>query len=270
MTAAFLADPPCKGSNGFCSPSTDSFIFKPFVKWEWFGVHFEINKLTILIWIGIAAIAAFFLYATRRVTLVPSKAQWMAEETYGFVRNGIGEEVIGHDGVRFAPYLATLFVFVLVTNLFGIIPFAQISPNSHIAYPAFLAIISWIIYNWLGIRKHGFIGYFKDIMFPPGIPWPIYIILAPIEFISTVLVRPVTLAVRLFANMFAGHLILLVFTLGGIYLLSVHNFSKIFSIPAFIMAIALTFLEVIVQVLQAYVFTVLTASYIQGALAEEH
>ena len=270
MIAGVLADAPCRGNNGFCAPGTDSFVFKDFASWTWFGVHFEINKLTILVWIAVVVIAAFFLAATRRPQLVPGRAQWMAEETYGFIRKGVGEEVIGADGIRFAPYLATLFLFILITNLFGIIPVAQISPNSHIAYPAFLAGITWILYNYIGIRKQGFFAYFRGIMFPPGIPWPIYIILAPIEFVSTILVRPVTLAVRLFANMFAGHLILLVFTLGGVYLLSVHNFSRIFSAPAFLMAIVLTFLELIVQVLQAYVFVVLTASYVQGSLAEEH
>lgn len=265
-----LADPPCKGDNPFCAPSTESFIYKPFVKWEWFGVHFQITKVTILVWIAVVLLIVLFLAAVRKPKIVPGRGQWMAESIYGLVRNNIAEDMIGPEGVKFAPYLATLFMFIVVTNVFGIIPIAQISPNAHIAYPAFLAVISWLLFIIAGVRKHGAKKYFGDILFMPGVPKAMYILLTPIEIISTLIVRPITLAVRLFANMFAGHLLLLVFTLGTTYLLSVHNFSKIFSIPSFILALALTFFELFVEVLQAYVFVVLTASYLQGALAEEH
>jgi len=134
-----------------------------------------------------------------------------------------------------------------------------------------LALFSWIIFNYVGIKKHGVYQYFKQMMFPPGVPKPVYILLAPIEFISTVIVRPVTLALRLFANMFAGHLLLLVFILGGEYML--HNevlFLNLMAPLAFGMGIVLTFFEALVQVLQAYIFTLLTALYIAGALADEH
>ena len=108
-------------------------------------------------------------------------------------------------------------------------------------------------------------------MFPPGVPKPVYVLLAPIEFVSTVIVRPVTLALRLFANMFAGHLLLLVFILGGEYmLLNENTFLNLMSPFAFGMGIVLTFFEALVQVLQAYIFTLLTALYIAGALADEH
>lgn len=269
MSAAVLADPPCKGNSGFCAPSTDSFVYKPFVQWKWLGVHFEITKITVLVWIAVVLIAVLFLAATRKSTIVPGRGQWMAESIYSLVRDNIARDMIGPEGIRFAPYLATLFTFILVTNVFGIIPVAQISPNAHIAYPAFLAIISWLLFISVGVRKHG-IRYFKDAVVLPGVPFAMHFLLVPIEIISTFVVRPVTLAVRLFANMFAGHLLLLVFTLATTYLLSVHNFSKVFSIPSFVLAIVLTFFELFVEVLQAYVFTVLTASYIQGALAEEH
>ncbi|HEX4721904.1 MAG TPA: F0F1 ATP synthase subunit A, partial [Pseudonocardiaceae bacterium] len=199
-----MADPPCKGDNGFCAPGTESFLYKPFVKWEWFNVHFQITKITILVWIAVALLIVLFLAAVRKPKIVPGRGQWMAESLYGLVRNNIAEDMIGHEGVRYAPYLATLFMFILVTNVFGIIPVAQISPNAHIAYPAFLAIISWLLFNWVGVKKHGAKKYFGDILFMPGVPKPMYILLTPIEFISTLIVRPVTLAVRLFANMFAG------------------------------------------------------------------
>jgi F-type H+-transporting ATPase subunit a len=265
-----LADPPCKGDSGFCAPGTDSFLFKPLVEWEWLNIHFQITKITILVWISVVLLIALLLAAVRNPKIVPERGQWMAESVYGLVRNNIAEDMIGHEGLRFAPYLSTLFCFILVTNVWGIIPVAQISPNAHIAYPAMLAIISWLMFNIVGIRKHGAKKYFGDILFMPGVPKVMYVLLTPIEFISTLIVRPITLAVRLFANMFAGHLLLLVFTLGTTYLLSVHNISKIFALPSFLMTILLTFFELFIEILQAYVFVVLTASYIQGALAEEH
>jgi F-type H+-transporting ATPase subunit a len=142
---------------------------------------------------------------------------------------------------------------------------------SRIGFPIVLALMVWVVYNYVGIRKHGVYGYFKDMMFPPGVPKPVYVLLAPIEFVSTFLVRPVTLALRLFANMFAGHLLLLVFILGGAYMLQNESLLlNIFAIPSFIVGIALTFFEALIQLLQAYIFTLLTALYIAGALAEEH
>jgi F-type H+-transporting ATPase subunit a len=196
--------------------------------------------------------------------------QWMAESIYGFARNSVAKEMIGAEGIRFAPYLATLFSFIVLTNIFGIIPGIQLSPNSHIAFPATLAVISYVLFNYIGIRRYGFGTYMKRSLIPPA-PWFVLPLLIPIEFISTFLVRPFTLAVRLFANMFAGHVILLVFTLGGFVLLNAESlFIKPVSLVSWALAVALTFLEALVALLQAYIFVVLTASYVQGALAEEH
>jgi F-type H+-transporting ATPase subunit a len=126
------------------------------------------------------------------------------------------------------------------------------------------------MFNYLGIRRHGFIKYMKNSLIPPA-PWFILPLLIPIEFFSTFIVRPVTLSLRLFANMFAGHMILLVFTLGGFALLGANSvFIKPVSLLSWALALALTFLEALVIVLQAYVFVVLTSSYISGALADEH
>src|SRR6185312_11690674 len=201
--------------------------------------------------------------------LVPTKKQWFAESIYGFVRNNISVDMIGHQGVRFAPYFTTLFCFVLLTNAFAIIPFFQISPNSHIAFPAILAVISYVLFNYIGIRHHGFGKYFKHALIPPA-PWYILPLLIPIEAFSTFIIRPFSLAVRPFANMFAGHMLLLVFTLGGFAMLNANAWLAPVSVVSWVMTVALTLLEALVIVLQAYVFTVLSASYIQGALAEEH
>jgi F-type H+-transporting ATPase subunit a len=142
--------------------------------------------------------------------------------------------------------------------------------SSHIAFPLVLALISWAIFNYVGIRKQGFVGYLKNMMFPPGIPWPVYILLAPIEFLSTVIIRPITLTLRLTLNMFAGHLVLMLCMLGGAFLLSQGGVLAALSLIPFLFAIVLTFFEGFVQLLQAYVFTLLSALYVAGAESEEH
>lgn len=230
------------------------------------------TKVTVLVWLAVAVIIVFFLFTYRRPALVPSKGQWFAELIYGFVRDNIAKDGIGgRDGPRFAPYLTVLFCFILLTNMFSIVPLVQISPNSHIAFPIVLAVLSWLIYNYVGVRKHGFLGYLKATTIPSGVPWLILPILVPIEFFSNLILRPITLAVRLFASMFAGHLILLVFAMGGAVLLASENFFlKVAAFGSFAMGIAMTFFELLIIVLQAYIFTLLTSLYIGGALAEEH
>ena len=248
-------------------PSVEDFYLPSILPW---GSHdsYWFTKVTALLWISVAILIIFFLVSNRKPKLVPTKKQWIAESLYGFVRNNIAVDMIGKEGVRFAPYLATLFSFIFIMNLWAIVPGAQISPNSHIAFPIILAVISWVMFIYIGIQKHG-IGYFKHALVPPA-PWFILPILVPIEFFSNFIVRPFSLAVRLFANMFAGHMLLLVFTLGGFAMINANLWLAPVSVLSWAMTIALTFLDFAVIVLQAYVFTVLTASYIQGSLAEEH
>jgi F-type H+-transporting ATPase subunit a len=246
-------------------PSVEEFFLPGLGGQPW------VSKITVLLWAGVALVILFFLIAYRSPKLVPTKSQWLAESMYGFVRDGVARDVIGREGLRFAPYLTSLFLFILVSNLWGIVPLAQISPMSHIAFPAFLGFLSWVIYNYVGIRKHGFGKYIKLNTFPPGTPLWVAPILVPIEFFSNLILRPITLAIRLFANMFAGHLILGVFTLGGFALLGANAvLLKPVSLVSWILAIVLTLFEAVIAVLQAYVFVLLTAAYLQGSLAEEH
>jgi F-type H+-transporting ATPase subunit a len=249
-------------------PSVEDFYLPSILPWNEHN-NYWVTKITLLMWLTVALIIIFFLVTYRKPQLVPTKKQWIAESVYGFVRNNIAVEMIGSRGIAFAPYLTTLFMFIFLMNLWGIVPLAQISPNSHIAFPAFLAIISYVMFIFVGIRKHGVVTYFKHALIPPA-PWFILPLLIPIEFFSNFLVRPFSLAVRLFANMFAGHMLLLVFTLGGFAMINANVFFAPFSIVSWVMTIALTFLEFLVVALQAYVFTVLTASYVQGALADGH
>lgn len=247
-------------------PSVNDFYLPSIAPWGETSVWF--TKVTLLLWLGVAAVILFFLIANRNPKLVPTKRQWLAESIYGFVRNNVAVEMIGKEGVRFAPYLATIFCFIFVTNLWGIIPIAQISPNSHIAFPAVLAVCSYVLFIYLGIKKHGFGGFFKHSLILPA-PWFIQPILIPIEFFSTFIVRPFSLAVRLFANMFAGHMLLLVFTLGGFAMINANLWLAPVSALSWVMTILLTFLDFAVIALQAYVFTVLSASYIQGSISAE-
>jgi F-type H+-transporting ATPase subunit a len=248
-------------------PTVEDFYLPSIVPW---GGHesYWFTKITLLLWVTVAILIVFFLVANRNPQLVPTKKQWFAESIYGFVRNNIAIDMIGKEGVRFAPYLTTLFSFIFLMNLWGIIPGAQISPNSHIAFPIILALISYVLFIYLGFKKHG-IGYIKHALVPPA-PWFILPILVPIEFFSNFIVRPFSLAIRLFANMFAGHMLLLVFTLGGFAMINANLWLAPISLLSWVMTIALTFLDFAVIALQAYVFTVLTASYIQGSLAEGH
>jgi F-type H+-transporting ATPase subunit a len=254
-------------------PGTDSFNFR-----DWFtglsdtALANVFTTITFAVWLTAAILIVFFLWAYRKPQIVPTKRQWLAESAYGFVRDTVSVEVLGKkEGVRFAPYLTCLFLFVVLMNFWAIVPFVQISPNSHIAFPATLAILSWLVYNFVGIRKHGFVAYLKQQCVPPGAPVFIYPLLIPIEFLQNLILRPVTLALRLFANMFAGHLILLVFILGGFTLLQSDNFFiQGISVVSWAFGIAMTLFELIVILLQAYVFTLLTTLYIQGSLADEH
>lgn len=248
-------------------PKVDDFFLPDFFGNEdtyWF------TKITALVVLAAVGISLYFLLSYRKPKLVPTKNQWVAESVYGFIRNNVTVGMLGEkDGVRFAPYMASLFSFILVMNLFGIIPGIQMSPSSHIAFPAVLAIISYVLFNYVGIRKFGFLKYMKNTMVPSA---PIFVLplLIPIEFFSNLIIRPVTLALRLFANLFAGHIILLVFTLGGFMMINANGLLFPVSIVSWLMTVALTFLEAFIGILQAYMFVVLSTSYIQGALAEEH
>ena len=248
-------------------PSVEEF-FPPSLA-PWGGDSPWFTRITLMVWIATAAIIIFFLVAYRNPKMVPGRLQWIAESIYGFGRNGIAREMIGPEGLRFASYLTTLFVFILVMNFFAILPFFQISPNSHFAFPATLAVLTYVLFNYVGIRKHGVVGYFKGALVPPA-PWYILWLLIPIEFISTFLIRPVSLSVRLFANMFAGHMLLVVFSLGAVYLLTAGGIMPLFGAASFLMALVMTFFELLVIVLQAYVFVVLTATYLNGAVEPAH
>ncbi|HYF74241.1 MAG TPA: F0F1 ATP synthase subunit A [Nocardioides sp.] len=278
MTIATSVVRTAEGEGGFTPPGPHDFdlpaIGGGHETFEMFGQSFVLGVTKPMLQIVLAGILVFvfFYAAARKQSMVPGRLQFVGEEAYGFVRNSLGRDIIGsHDFARYVPYLFTLFFFILLNNLFATIPFIQFPTFSRSGMVYGLALMSWIIYNVAGMRRHGVGGYFKLQCVPAGIKGPMLLLLIPLEFMSNILVRPVTLALRLFANMFAGHLLLILFALGGEYIITemAIQYAPV-GVLAWVLFIAVAFLEILIQFLQAYVFVLLNAMYISGALADEH
>lgn len=221
--------------------------------------------------IAVALIILLFWLATRRMTVIPGRGQSVMELALGFVRKNIVEGSLGvRDGERFLPLLTSMFFLIIAMNTFSIIPFFNIAGTSVLGLPLVLAVVAYIAFIYAGIKKHPG-SFFKNALFPPGVFWPLYIIVTPIEIISTFVLRPVTLALRLLMNMVAGHMLLvLCFSATQFFLFSAGGFYSFFSIGTLAFGFIFTLFELLVAALQAYVFTFLTAVYIQLALADEH
>jgi F-type H+-transporting ATPase subunit a len=265
------------GAEGFTPPGPGDFNLPPLgpdSTFEFMGETMYLGVTKPIIQLVLSAVVLYMLFRamSAKRAMVPGRLQFAGESMYGFVRNSMGRDIIGsHDFMRFVPYLFTLFFFILLNNFFASIPFIQFPTFSRAGMVYGLAALSWIIYNTVGIKKHGFVGYMKLQTVPAGIKGPMLLLLVPLEFMSNIVVRPVTLALRLFANMMAGHLLLILFALGGEYLLlDAAGLVKPVGILAWLLFIAISFLELLVQFLQAYVFVLLNAMYISGALADEH
>jgi F-type H+-transporting ATPase subunit a len=262
-------------NEGFHAPGPVDFFLPDFTGNSWNEGSYQVllTKASVLLLLGAVVAYLFLAMTARRGEVVPGKVQFFGEQAYNFVRNGIAQDNIGPKFARYVPLLLSLFFFVLINNLFGIIPVLSFAPFSRFSFALGLALMVWVIYNGVGIADKGFLGYLKHATVPQGVPWIMLILLIPLEFLSNILVRPVTLSLRLFANMFAGHLLLILFSTGGAYLLIHAQGSPVLKpagVLAFALGIGVGFLEVVVAVLQAYVFTLLTAQYISGALASDH
>ena len=186
------------------------FIWEP-IAFE--HTPFAFNRVALLTVFASLVCMAFFALATRKKALVPKKLQSIAESGYLFIRNGVAIDTIGPEGAKYANYLASVFFFIFFLNILEIIPGINFPVPSRMAIPAVLALLTYLIFNVVGIIKQGPSGYFKDTSGSPRLPCPIRILLAPIEIISIFIVRPMTLAIRLLANMMAGHVLLTIFFL---------------------------------------------------------
>jgi F-type H+-transporting ATPase subunit a len=241
-----------------------SFVFTPFFRIG--GFYF--TKPMLLALVSALVVVAFFWAAFAKPRLVPKTAQNLGEMGIAFVRDQILRPMMGKRGDSFLPFLVSLFFFIWIMNIMEIIPIAQFPAMSFFAFPFVLMLMVYGTYTYLGIKNQGLGGYFSN-MIPRGVPVGILAILAPVEILQYIIVRPFTLAVRLFANMFAGHILLLVFTLATWYMLSL-SLGLLFSATSFALTIALTAFEMLIQALQAYIFTILTAQYIGGSLEAGH
>jgi F-type H+-transporting ATPase subunit a len=250
---------------GFPAPGLNSFLFQPI-----FTVGgYEFNKVMLLAVVTTLIVVGFFWAAFGKAKVIPGKLQMVGEAGYDFVRRGIVYETLGKkEGEKYVPLMVSLFFFIWIMNIWSVIPLAQFPVSSIIAFPMVLALIVYVVWVSLTFKRHGFIGFFKNVTGYDKSLGPVLPLVMVIEFFSNLLVRPFTHAVRLFANMFAGHLMLVMFTVASWYLLNG------VMIPAagvsFVMTIIMILFELFVQAVQAYVFVLLACSYIQGALAEHH
>lgn len=245
----------------------DAFLFD--------GTAFALNRVGLLYLLS-AVIIGLLLYGTlSNAKVVPTRMQTVMESIILFVRNNIAIDVIGPKGARYAPLLVAMFLFIFVNNLYGITPLVNLPTSARMALPAMLAIFSWTIFIVAGVAQHG-PRYFLDALMPSGVPKALYVIIIPIEFVSTFIVRPLTLAVRLFANTMAGHIILaIIFVAANQFMFDFVNMEVASGVGGFVLggflALAagpvMILFELVVATIQAYIFTILTAVYINSSLS---
>ncbi len=249
-------------------PSAESFNSRalfPGVLPDWVNNHLAQAVIAAVLVIG------FWLWMAHGQKVVPGKKQFLGEQLYNLLRNSIARDILGHEYRKYLPYLIALFTFILVNNLFGQFFLFMFPTFSKIGFPYGLALMTFVMYNVAGISKYGLFNYLKRMTLPEGVPWPLWPLIIPLEFISNFIARPITLALRLFANLFAGHLVIMVFVVGGGLLLeSGIAFYAVAGGVSLIFSFAIFALELLVGALQAYIFTVLSAQYISSAIAEEH
>ncbi|MFZ4432972.1 MAG: F0F1 ATP synthase subunit A [Microthrixaceae bacterium] len=241
------------------------------VKWPaWFleGTLLEFNKISFINFVAFIVPVVLFFIVSRKPKAVPKGLQNLMESSLDFIEKQVILPAIGPDGMRYLPMLVAMFFYIWIGNLFEIVPTAHMPANARIANPLILALVALVMFVGVGVKHHK-LGYFKEALFPPGVPKALYIIVTPIEILSTFLIRPFSLAVRLFANMLAGHILLVTFsvlciTLWGFQVLNLVN------IVAFPMLVAFTGFEFMVAFLQAFIFCLLTAVYIGGSLHPAH
>jgi F-type H+-transporting ATPase subunit a len=240
------------------------------LEWKSFGPG-GFNKIALVNVLAVLFTFLIFFLASSKKGMVPKGIQNVAESGLDFVEKGIAEDAMGHDAKPYVPLLTALFFFIFFNNIFGVIPVFQMPATARMAVPAVLSLIVWLTFIIAGIKSQGFGHYFKGALFPPGVPKALYLLVTPIEFISTFLVRPFSLAVRLFANVLAGHILLATFGILAHTMLTAKTVAlKPIAILPFAMLVIMTLFEVGVAFLQAYVFTLLTAVFIGGAIHPEH
>ncbi len=275
-----LAAASCPEANPGCFPENlplrDLFEFRPFLFED--SALFAFNRVGMLYLLAALITVGLMMAAFGNARIVPNKFQAAMEGLLDIVRTNIIPQAIGPGGAKFAPLLTSLFLFIFVNNFFEIMPFVNFPSTGRMALPALLAVMVLIMFVAVGLKAQG-PKYFINAVMPPGLPKGVYVLVVPIEIVSTFVVRPLTLAVRLFANMMAGHILLsVVFLASNAFLTDFHDLASpalnIRGIPIGVIAlagaVALVAFELLVSFLQAYIFTILTAVYIGGAMHPDH
>jgi F-type H+-transporting ATPase subunit a len=235
-------------------------------EWPSWGAGFNKTAL-VMVLAGLCVFALFGMAASKKA-LVPTGVQNFAEAGIELVEKNIAEEVMGHEGHKWVPYLTSLFFFIFFCNVFEILPLFQFPPTSRFALTLFLALITWGCFIFMGIKRQG-LKYFGEMIWPPGVPVAIRWLVGIIEVISKIVVRPFSLAVRLMANLMAGHVLLSVAAIMCAALWTTD--LKAVALPGpILLGIAMTGFELLVAVLQAYIFTILTAVYLNDSIHPEH
>ena len=252
----------------FTPPDLEDF-FPPVIWFE--GTAFEINRLTLVRIVAALALMLVMVCAAKKAKVVPGRFQGAIEWVLNFVRNSIVDDILGKEkGRQYFPLIATIFLTVLAFNITGIVPFLDLPGTSTMGMPLVLALWAYVSYLWAGLREKGVKGFLKDSMFPPGVPKALYILLAPLEGLQVFVIRPATLAIRLLANMIAGHLLIaLCFVATSYFLFDSSGPMQVLGAGTFVASAAFFVFEAFVAVLQAYVFAILTASYISLAVEKE-
>jgi F-type H+-transporting ATPase subunit a len=237
----------------------EQFQIKRIIPLDLFGVDVSFTNASLFMVIAVVLISAFLILAMSRRSLVPGRIQSIAELSYEYIANMVREN-LGEEGMKFFPWVFTIFMFILTLNLLGMIPHSY-TVTSHIIVTFALAGMVWLVVTIIGFARHG-IGFLK-LFVPSGVPWWLLPIIVPIELISY-FIRPISHSVRLFANMMAGHTMLKVFAGFVVGLGLVGGWAPLVFLVGF------TGLELVVAFLQALIFTVLTCIYLNDALHMHH
>lgn len=238
------------------------------------GTPFELNRILLIRILAVVVLLLILWIGTRSLKLVPTRAQVLLEVVVEFVRKGIVIDTLGEkDGKRFMPILMTIFFLTLAMNLTGTIPGLQIASTGLIGQAIILAVVSYVTFIYAGINRHG-VRFFKNALVLPGVPIFIAPVIVLLEFLSTFIIRPITLTLRLTMNMVAGHMLLALCFLATNFfffgVLAQGNPMGLLGLGTFAFGVVFVALEIFIGALQAFVFTILTAIYIQMALADEH
>jgi F-type H+-transporting ATPase subunit a len=249
---------------GFPAPGLQNFDFKPL-----FSVgSFHFTKPMLVAVLCVLAVIVFFWLAFRKPKLVPRGMQNLGELGILAVRDQILRPALGRRGDSYLPFLVSLFFYIFLMNIMELIPVFQFPAMSRIAFVVPLAAFVYVLYLYLGFRNQGGWGYVHN-MWPHDVPWMILPLLIPVELLRFFIIQPFTLGIRLFANMFAGHLLLAIFMVATWYLAS-FTIGLLFAVGSAVMVLFVFLLELLVDLLQAFIFTTLTATYIASSLEAAH